>query len=93
MGKRILAIVLVCIFLCGTIGCSHVNNIRGEMYRPYGLVNKSSEYSPKIEYKPVWGNIALGILGIGFWFIPTIYVFGFDFMEPVGLRIKSNNNW
>ena len=92
MLKRILSIVLVSIFLFSAVGCSHVHTIRGEMYRPYGFVNKSSEYSRHVEYKPVWGNIALGILGAGFWFIPTIYVFGFDFMEPVGPRIPSNRN-
>ena len=73
----ILSMILIC---CG--GSIRVNNVK---YRTYGVLNRADEREEFIEYKPIWGNIALGAAFFWTYFAP-IYFYGFDMMEPVGVK-------
>lgn len=84
MIRKILSSLMIGVFLLGVCSCAHMVVINGQSYQPYGLFNQNSVQDPSIEYEPSVGSITFGILGCWLYLIPTIYVFGWDFMQPVG---------
>lgn len=87
MKKVMIVCLLVTLFFISA--CADSKKIDGKVYEPVGLVHvliQSDKYSPIIEYKPVWGNIIWGTIGIET-IIAPIYFFGFAMLEPSRLKL------
>ena len=80
-------IITACLMALSLGACATSMTIDGTKYRPYGLLN-NNERSDKIQYRPAWGNIALGGVLLQT-IIAPVYAFGFAFMEPVGPKTTT----
>jgi len=84
-------LVIVAVMAFSFTGCADKKTIDGVTYDTYGLLDSGSKQNPNIEYELQWGNMVWGILLAEFFFIPTIYFFGFSLYEPVGPKIANPN--
>lgn len=91
MRKFITSFLIVAIMAMSFTGCADKKTIDGVTYDTYGLLNSDSKQNPNIEYELQWGNMVWGVLLAEFFFIPTIYFFGFSLWEPVGPKITDPN--
>lgn len=68
------------------IGCGSTKNIEGVTYDTQGLISTAlGNANPKIEYKPIWGNIIWGAI-LFTTVIAPVYFYGFSMFEPVGIK-------
>ena len=79
--KRIILIFSL-LFL---ISCADDKVIDGTKYRPYGLLNEETCKNDSIQYEISIGACVSGVLFCEL-IVPTIYTFGFNLFEPVGLK-------
>ena len=66
--------------------CADRKTIDGITYRPYGLLNENSCKNDSIQYETSIAACVSGIVFSQFFLIPTIYTYGFNLYEPVGLK-------
>ena len=71
--------------------CADNKTINGITYRPYGLFNENSCKNDSVEYQIAGDAVFSGIFFAECLFIPTIYTFGYNLYEPVGLK-NSNKS-
>lgn len=87
--SKIAKLVAIGILATSIMGCDAPTiAVNGNTYRDYGIINQNQNYDPSIDYEPDWWNICLGVIFFESIIVP-IYVFGFHFMEPVGVKNTS----
>ena len=82
---KTISIIILAIFILTILGCGDSKIINNKTYETYGLINKDNVYNPNIKYKPIWGNIILGILLVETVIAP-LYFWGFSSFEPIGIK-------
>jgi hypothetical protein len=90
--KKLIAALSLCSVLAMT-GCADSKVINGKKYEPCGLASKITDDAcdANIKYKVSWGNVFLGIAFSEFFFIPTIYLFGWAMFEPDRAKTSGPN--
>ncbi len=83
--KKIIAIIIILVFLASFLGCADTKIIDGVEYDTYGLLNEDEKRNPDIQYEIVWGNIIWGVIFFET-IVAPIYFFGFSMWEPVGKK-------
>jgi hypothetical protein len=63
--------------------CADSKVIDSKRYRPYGLMNEDECANDSIHYEVAIDATISGILFSELFFIPTVYVFGYHWYEPV----------
>jgi len=72
--------------------CADKKTIDGVTYRPYGLINEGSCKNDSIYYEVSGWAATSGVIFSEFFFIPTIYTFGYNLWEPVCKKSEINKN-
>lgn len=80
--KKIIAVVLICMFLTSCGNSLFFNN---RVYKPYGLANEGSRRDYNIEYDIIWGNVFWSVIFAETVIVP-LYFIGFEIMEPVAVK-------
>ena len=75
-----LTVLLVAILSLAS--CADSKTIDGVTYRPYGLLNESTQKNDSIEYQISPWAVCSGIVFVEM-VVPPIYTFGFNLWEPV----------
>jgi hypothetical protein len=94
---KTMAIILSILLISTLFGCGDVYNApNGKTYDTYGLLNKESNYNPKLQYRIIIGNVVWAVILSGTIAAP-IYFLGFSLWEPIGYKtddwepgLKSN---
>ena len=78
--------------LCLTLfSCADNKIIDGIEYRPYGLLNESRCKNNDIHYEIAIDATFSGIFFSELLFIPTVYVFGYNWYEPICKKSDFKN--
>lgn len=85
MIKKIISVVLICMFMVMISGCGEKKYINGYTYDTYGLLNQNYKKNPDIEYKLIIGNVVWSVILVET-IIAPFYFIGFSIYEPVGLK-------
>ena len=88
MNKLILSIATIAMLT----SCADSKTINGVTYRPYGVFNESTQRNDLITYQVSPWAVVSGIVFSEVFFIPTIYTFGFNLMEPVCLKTEGTKS-
>jgi len=86
--KKILASIMIVVFLSLAAGCGDTKTIKGVEYDTYGLFNKDDNRNPDVKYRLVIGNIIWSVILVET-IIAPIYFLGFSLYEPVGVKDSS----
>lgn len=68
--------------------CAEEKTIDGVTYRPYGLLNESTQKNPDINYEVSGWALCSGIVFVETIIVP-VYVFGYNLWEPVGKKAAT----
>jgi hypothetical protein len=90
--KMIRLVTLLCVCSILLSSCADDKTINGVKYRPYGFLNKDNCKNDSIQYQVSGCAVFSGIFFFELWFIPTIYTFGYNLWEPVGVIGDNKNN-
>jgi hypothetical protein len=82
--KRFTMIMMMFVVLF-TTSCADSLKVDGKTYRPYGFMDEEEFKDPNVVYKPHAPNI-VGAIIFSETLIFPIYVLGWEFYEPVGLK-------
>ena len=85
--KNLSISIIALIAILTITSCADEKTINGVTYRPYGLLNESTCKNDSVMYEPSIWALCSGIIFCEL-IIPPVYIFGYNFWEPVGL--KSN---
>ncbi len=66
--------------------CADDKTLDGVTYRPYGHFNKEECRNDSVYYEVSWQAVTSGVFFSGFFFIPTVYTFGFNLFEPKAMK-------
>lgn len=83
--KTILFVVITTLTITVATSCADNKTINGVTYRPYGLLNESTCKNDSVEYQISGEAFVVGIIFVEL-IVPPIYIFGYNFYEPVGLK-------
>lgn len=65
--------------------CADNKTINGHTYRPYGLLNQETCKNDSVQYEISGWAVFSGIVFVEC-IAPSIYVFGYNLYEPVGMK-------
>lgn len=85
--RKLIPFLLVIILFAS---CADPKTIDGKRYRPYGLMNEDLYKNPSIQYEVSGWALFSGILWSETIIVP-IYVFGYNFWQPVGKKADYIN--
>lgn len=66
-------------------GCADSKVIGDKTYEPYGFANENARKDPNVNYEPDFWSVVWGFVFVETIIVP-VYVFGWNFMEPVSLK-------
>lgn len=83
--KKLLSILAIASVLILS-SCADNKTVNGITYRPYGLLNEETCKNDSIQYEVSFGAVVSGVLFSEIFLIPTLYTFGYNLWEPIGLK-------
>lgn len=78
--KKVMALMLMCLFLVSCASPQVINGKRYEPYEPYGLFNEDDVKKDNIKYEVSMGSVIVGVIFSETLIVP-LYVFGWDLFE------------
>ena len=86
--KKIIVMVLVCLFLLGACGSNKTICFNGNRdcheFQQYGLLSLDRK-NTEVRYDVVWGNVVWGAILLETVIVPII-LFGWMLYEPAGIK-------
>jgi len=80
--NKVIASVLILVFMVFAIGCGQPKSINGTTYDTYGFINQDTKKNPNIQYEVSTGNVLWSVVLFGSVVAP-VYFIGFSLFNPI----------
>ena len=80
--NKVIASILILVFMVFAVGCGQPKNINGVTYDTYGFINADTHKNPNIKYEVSTGNVIWSIVFFSSVIAP-VYFIGFSLYNPI----------
>jgi len=80
--NKIVASVLIAVFMSLAVGCGQPKSINGVEYDTYGFLNQDTKKNPNIKYEVSVGNVVWSVI-LFETIVAPVYFFCFSLYNPI----------